>query len=140
MSRAGGDSMNPKSLANLRPNWDSETANAAREKGLETRRANKAAREAMKMSMAEYKKWKTEVIESADVSAIDLLRIQMFKYFEEGDVDSAVDIAKSIAEFEQPKLARVDQTNHEVGNEDLSEEELDAKIRKLLKESESESE
>ena len=140
MSRKGGDTMHPNSLSNLRPNWDSESANAAREKGLETRRANKEAREAMKMTAAEWKKFKTDVIETSEVGALDLLKIQMFKYFQEGDVDSAVDIAKSIAEFEQPKLARIDQTNQEIGNEDLSEEELDAKIRKLLKESESESE
>lgn len=140
MSRKGGDTMHPNSLSNLRPNWDKETANEAREKGLETRRANKAAREAMKMPLAEYKKWKTEVIDEADLTAVDLMRIQMHRYMDEGDIDSAMDLAKTLAEFEQPKLARVDQTTEDVTGSDLSEEELDAKIRKLLKESDGESE
>ena len=47
---------------------------------------------------------------------------------------AAVDIWKSIAEFEAPKLARIDQTNTDGNLTDLSEDELDAKIRKLLSE------
>ena len=128
-----GNDMHPNSLANLRPNWDKEAANAAREKGLEVRRANKEAREKMKMTVAEWKKWKEDVVEGNEFGALDLLRIQMLKFFEEGDVDSAVDIAKTLAEFEQPKLARVDQTNTELSHEDLSDEELNEKIKRLLK-------
>ena len=45
--------MHPNSLKNLRPMWDKESADKAREKGLETRRANKALREALKVSAAE---------------------------------------------------------------------------------------
>ena len=126
--------MHPNSLANLRPTWDKESANEAREKGLEVRRANKEAREKMKMTVAEWKKWKEDVVEGNEFGALDLLRIQMLKFFEEGDVDSAVDIAKTLAEFEQPKLARVDQTNTELSHEDLSDEDLDERIRKLLSE------
>ena len=129
-----GNDMHPNSLANLRPSWDKESANAAREKGLEVRRANKEAREKMKMTVAEWKKWKEDVVEGNEFGALDLLRIQMLKFFEEGDVDSAVDIAKTLAEFEQPKLARVDQTNTELSHEDLSDEDLDERIRKLLSE------
>ena len=125
--------MHPNSLANLRPTWDKESANAAREKGLEVRRANKEAREKMKMTVAEWKKWKEDVVEGSEFGALDLLKIQMIKFFEEGDVDSAVDIAKTLAEFEQPKLARVDQTNTELTHEDLSDEELNEKIKRLLK-------
>ena len=127
-----GDKMHPNSLSNLRPNWDKEAANAAREKGLETRRANKEAREAMRMSVSEWKKWKTEVIEDAEVSAVDLMRIQMLKYMQEGDVDSAMDLAKTLAEFEQPKLARIDQTNTEVTAEDMTDEELEQRMRQIL--------
>ena len=136
MSKTGD--MHPNSLANLRPNWDKEAANAAREKGLETRRANKEAREAMRMSVAEWKKWKTEVVEDAEVSAVDLMRIQMLKYMQEGDIDSAMDLAKTLAEFEQPKLARVDQTNTELTAEDMSDEELEARMKAILKEDDSE--
>ena len=122
---------NPKSLKNLRPMLDSESANKAREKGLETRRANKEAREALKMTMAEWKKT-SDVLSEARISAVEMLRVQAAKYAEAGDMDQAVDIWKSIAEFEAPKLARIDQTNHEGGIEDLSEEELEARIRSIL--------
>ena len=124
---------NPKSLKNLRPMLDSETANAAREKGLETRRANKEAREMLKMSMSEWKKT-VEILGEVELSAVDLLKVQAAKYAEQGDMPAAVDIWKSIAEFEAPKLARIDQTNTDGNLTDLSEDELDAKIRKLLSE------
>ena len=128
--------VHPNSLANLRPNWDKESADEARKKGLEVRRANKEAREKLKMSMAEWKKYRTDVLDEVELSSIDMLKIQAAKFYEDGDIDSAVDIWKAIAEFEVPKLARVDQTNTEVGTEDLSEEELNDRIRKLLDESE----
>ena len=130
--------MHPNSLANLRPNWDKESAAAAREKGHETRRQNKIAREKLKVSMSEWKKYRTEVLDQIDLSPVDMLKIQAAKFYEEGDIDSAVDIWKSIAEFEVPKLQKVDQTNREGSIEDLSEEELNAKLKDLLKEEDNE--
>ena len=124
--------IHPNSLKNLRPMWDKESANEAREKGLETRRANKELREALKMTAAEIK-LTAQALSEAGVGAVDRLRVIAAKYEEQGDIDSAVDIYKSIAEFEAPKLARVDQTTTEVGIEDLSEDELNEKIRRLLK-------
>ena len=44
---------NPKSLKNLRPNWDSETAKEAQKKGVEQRRINKEAREKLKITLQE---------------------------------------------------------------------------------------
>ena len=52
----------PNSLKQLRPLTDSDKARELQAKGAETRRANKAAREAMKLSMAEWKKIKEEVL------------------------------------------------------------------------------
>ena len=127
-----GKNIHPNSLKNLRPMWDKESANAAREKGLETRRANKEMREALKMTAAEIKQT-AQVLSEAGVSSVDRLRVIAAKYEEQGDLDSAVDIYKTIAEFEAPKLARVDQTNMEVGVEDLTEEELNDRIKNLLK-------
>ena len=125
--------MHPNSLKNLRPMWDKESAAAAREKGHETRRANKELREALKMSAAEIKAT-AQVLTEANVSSIDRLKVAAAKYEEQGDLDSAVDIYKSIAEFEAPKLARVDQTTQDLGIEEISEDELNERIRKLLKE------
>ena len=47
-------------------------------------------------------------------------------------MDQAIDIAKAIAEFETPKLGRVEQTNIEVKTDDLTDEELDAKLKQLM--------
>lgn len=120
----------PNSLANLKPHWNTETAKEANLKGQAVRRANKEARDKMKMSIAEWKLYKTEVIENSDLTSIDVLRIMMMKAMQDEDMDTALDIAKSLAEFEAPKLARVDQTNLEVSTEEMTDEELDEALRK----------
>jgi len=48
----------------------------------------------------------------------------MIKAVAKDDLDTALEIAKTLAEFEAPKLARIDQTNVEISAEDLSDEEL----------------
>lgn len=120
----------PNSLKNLKPHWDSEKAKEANLKGQEVRRANKEAREKMKMSIAEWKLYKTEVLEDSELTSIDVLRIMMMKAMQEEDMDVALDIAKSLAEFEAPKLARVDQTNREVVAEEMSDEELEEALQR----------
>lgn len=126
-----GEDMHPNSLKNLRPMWDKESAAAARSKGHETRRANKALREALKVSAAEIRET-AKVLEESNISSVDRLKVIAARYEEQGDLDSAVDIYKTIAEFEAPKLARVDQTNVEVGVEDLTEEELNERIKRIM--------
>ena len=115
---------NPKSLKNLNGSWTTESASKAQAKGVETRKANKEARDAAKMSMAEWKLYKTDVLDQTDMTSLDVLKIMMIKAVSRDDMDTAVDIAKTLAEFEAPKLARVDQTNVEIQAEDLSDEEL----------------
>ena len=111
--------------------WTSETAREAQKKSVEARMANKEAREQLKMTMNEWKKYKDEVLEEADMSSIDVLKILMMKALSNDDFDTAADLAKSLAEFEQPKLARIDQTNTEVTTADLSDEELEKKLKEL---------
>ena len=122
------------SLANLSSSWDSESAREAQRKGVEARKANKIAREKLKLNMNQWKLYKTEVIDQVNLSAIDALKILMMKALDSNDFDVAADLAKSLAEFEQPKLARVEQTIEDVGANELSDEELDAKLRRLLDE------
>ena len=122
------------SLANLSSSWDSESAREAQRKGVEARKANKIAREKLKLNMDQWKLYKTEVIDQVNLSAIDALKILMMKALDSNDFDVAADLAKSLAEFEQPKLARVEQTIEDVGANELSDEELDAKLRRLLDE------
>ena len=123
--------IHPNSLKNLRPMWDSEGARKAQEKSAEVRRANKALREALKVSAADIKAT-AAALEDTGVSSLDRLKVIAAKYEEQGDLDSAVDIYKTIAEFEKPKLARVDSTNVEVGVEEISEEELNERLKKLM--------
>ena len=123
----------PNSLVNLKPGWTSETAKEAQKRGVAARKANKEARAKLKMNMEQWKAYKTEVLDEVNLSAIDTLRILMMKALDADDLDTAADLAKSIAEFEQPKLARVESRIEEVGAEHMSDEELNQRIRDALK-------
>lgn len=122
---------NPKSLKNLRPNWDSESAKEAQKKGVETRKANKEAREKLKLTLEELKLTQDEVFAKVDVDALSVLKLAMTKAVQEDDMDEATRLATIIAEYQAPKLQRVDQTNLEVNTDSLSEEELDKMIKEL---------
>ena len=124
--------IHPNSLANLKPKWTRESALKAQANSVIARKANKEARESLKMTMNEWKKYKTEVLDDTDMSSIDVLKILMMKALENDDFDQAADLAKSLAEFEAPKLARIEQTNTDVTTEDMTDEELNAKIKEMM--------
>jgi len=123
--------MNPNSLKNLKPMWTSESAREAQKNSVKARKANAEARAQLKLTMNEWKKYKEDVLAEADMSSIDVLKILMMKALQEDDLDTAADLAKSLAEFEAPKLARVDQTTTEVDASELTEEELEEKLKQL---------
>ena len=118
----------PNSLKNLKPMWTSESAKEAQKKSVESRKANAEARAQLKLSMSEWKKHKKEVLEETDMSSLDVLKILMMKALADDDLDTAADLAKALAEYEAPKLARVDQTNTDISAEDLTDEELNQKL------------
>lgn len=124
--------VHPNSLANLAPVFDSQKAREAQRKSVASRKANKEARERLRLTAAELKLDIKELMEENNVSALDVLRISMLKAVSNNDMDQAIDIAKSIAEFETPKLGRIEQTNIEVKTDDLTDEELDAKLKQLM--------
>lgn len=124
-------SYNEKSLKNLRPNWDSESAKEAQRKGVEQRKINKEAREKLKLTLQELQITKEEVFKDHDIEALDVLKLAMTKAVQEDDMDEATRLATIIAEYQKPKLQRVDQTNLEIDAGELSEEELEAKIQEL---------
>lgn len=125
MSKYTKTGYNPKSLKNLYPAFsDPDKAREAQRKGVESRKANSVLRNKVKMSVNEFKRYKTEVLNEADITSVDVLKIMMFRALEREDNDAVVDIAKTLAEFEAPKLARVDQTNVEIQAEELSDDEL----------------
>ena len=121
----------PNSLKNLRPMWTSETAREAQKNSVKSRKANREAREKLKMTTKEWEKYKTEVLKETDISSVDVLKILMLKALDAEDHDTAADLAKTLAEFEAPKLARVDQTNLDLSTEEMSDEELEAKLKEL---------
>ena len=120
----------PNSFAQLRPVIDSERAREMQAKGAEKRRENKALRDAMRLSASEFKKIKEEVI-SEMPSAVDILKVQLVKAMQVEDQETIERLAIALAEYEQPKLQRIDQTNLSLDTSELSEEELQKKIAEL---------
>lgn len=120
----------PNSLKQLRPYMDSEKAKQMQAKGAEKRRQNRALREAMKLSASEFKKIRDDIITEMP-SAVDILKVQLVKAMQIEDQDTIERLAIALAEYEQPKLQRIDQTTLAVNADELSEEELAAKIQEL---------
>jgi len=120
----------PNSLKQLKPCMDSEKAREMQAKGAETRRRNKALREAMKLSAAEFKKIRDDIITEMP-SAVDILKVQLVKAMQVEDQETIERLAIALAEYEQPKLQRIDQTTKNLDASELSEEELARKIKEL---------
>ncbi len=121
-------SNHPNSLKNLKPMWTSDSAREAQKNSVIARKANAEARAALKLTAVEFAKYK-EDLKDVEISAEAMLKVLMMKAFENDDLDTAADLAKSLVEFEKPKLARVDQINTEITAEDLTDEELEARIK-----------
>jgi len=124
--------LHPNSLANLLPKFTPENAKAAQLKSVESRKANRIAREALALTAAELKMDANQLMSVNSLTALDVLRLSMVKALSRDDVDTAVDIAKALAEFETPKLGRVEQTNIEVKAEDMSDKEIEEKLTLLM--------
>jgi len=126
MSRNG--KMHPNSLKNLRP-FTREGAREGQKNSVIARKANKEAREALKMSMKDWQELKDEVKEEAP-SALDVLRIAMMKAISVEDMDEATRLATVLAEFEAPKLQRQDITQV-TKTSDMTDEELEQALQEL---------
>jgi hypothetical protein len=120
---------NPKSLDNLAPKITKLNAAEMQRKSVASRLANKEAREKLKLTAAELKVDVDELTQ--EVSAIGVLKLSMLKAVQSEDYEEASRLAAILAEFEQPKLARVDQTNTEISADEMTDEELDTKLREL---------
>ena len=122
----------PNSLKNLVRAWDSESAKEAQLKGAAARSANAKLRNELKASMKQWKEMQEDLSQNK-LDSVEVLRIIAHQKLEDGDTDGAVDIFKSIAEYEKPKLARIESKVEEVKADELSDEELNAKLEELLK-------
>ena len=93
-----GKATHPKSLKNLIDpklggyRFDNpETAKKAQEASVAKRRQNKLMREALKQTMTEYKEFK-DVVDSSEMSALNILKIEMYKAIEESDTDRVLSL------------------------------------------------
>ena len=122
--------VHPISLANLQSAWNSDTAKEAQLLGAKKRTANALLRKQLKADMKMWKEMQEDLADSK-VDSVEILRMLAFQKLDEGDNDGAVDIFKAIAEFEKPKLARVESKVEEVKTDDLSDEELNEMLKKF---------
>ena len=119
----------PNSLKNLAPTWTTESARAAQKKSVESRKANKEARAQLALTAAELKLDIDAVMEKNDLSSLGVLKLAMLKAIQADDYDTAADLAKTLAEFEAPKLARIESTVEEVSAAEMTDEELEEALR-----------
>lgn len=126
MSRDGN--MHPNSLKNLRP-FSKEGAREGQKNSVLSRKANKEAREALKVSISDWKDLRDDLSEETP-SALDVLRIAMVKAISVEDMEEATRLASILAEFEAPKLQRQD-INQVTKTSDLTDEELEQAIQEM---------
>ena len=128
--------LHPNSLANLDPtktfSGDNDLARMAQKKSVEARRANKEARERLQITAQELKLDVEALMKENNITALDVLKLSMVKAIQNEDFDTAADLATKIAPYEAPKLQAIEQTNKEVGADELTDDELDKRLRALL--------
>ena len=126
MSRDGNS--HPNSLKNLRP-FTREGARAGQKNSVIARKANKEAREALKLTLNDWKALKDEVKDDAP-AALDVLKIAMTKALAVEDMDEATRLATVLAEFEAPKLQRQDITQV-TQTSDMTDEQLQKALEEM---------
>jgi|TARA_R110000851_G_scaffold188110_3_gene338066 hypothetical protein len=124
-------SIHPNSLKNLAPTFTKDNAKEMQLKSAASRKAATDARQALKMSMGDWKKYKEDVLDHVEMNSLDVLKILMFKALDKEDFDTASDLAAKVAEYEQPKLQRREVQIEELGADVLSDAELDRKLKML---------
>jgi len=120
-----GKGFNPKSLDNLK-RITPETARANQLKSVVAKQANIAAREQFKLNAKNFIQVMDEL---PKLSPLDVMRMAIHKAIAEDNYEDAARYASLLAEYENPKLARIEQTNVNK-TADLTDEELQEIIRK----------
>jgi hypothetical protein len=120
-----GKGFNPKSLENLK-RITPETARANQLKSVVAKQANIAAREQFKLNAKNFIQVMDEL---PKLSPLDVMRMAIHKAIAEDNYEDAARYASLLAEYENPKLARIEQTNVNK-TADLTDEELQEIIRK----------
>lgn len=117
---------NPKSLANLKI-ITSETARENQKKSVIAQKINREMREKFKL---QAKNMQEVLAELPQLDALGILNLGMLKALEDDDFLLAAQLAEKIAEYQKPKLQRIDQTNINKSYENLTDEELEEELKK----------
>jgi hypothetical protein len=126
----GGRGNAPQSMQNLKPYYSTERARAMQKKSVEARMKNKELREAMSLTVKEWKVMGTDILNELP-PAIDIIKLRMIQHMQADELDEAVELAKTLAEYEQPKLQRIDGITGSFDANGMSDEELEAKLIEL---------
>jgi hypothetical protein len=116
---SGGKARNVNSLANLKV-ITSDTAKENQKKSVQSRLANIQAREAFKLSA---KNFKAVMDELPEMSSLDVIKMAMLQALQEDNLEDAARYASMLAEYQAPKLQRIEQ-NTTTRVSDMSDEEL----------------
>jgi hypothetical protein len=112
------------SLANLKK-FDSESGRRAQQKGQETRMLNKQIQDQFKRNAKAFSKVLKDIPE---LSSLDVIRMCIHLALQENNYEDAARWAKELAEYEKPKLQRIEQTNINK-TADFTDEELAAILK-----------
>ena len=85
----------------------------------------------MKLTVSEFKTLKDDLDLDQAPSALEFLKFQMVRLMSDGKYDEAAEVAKTIAEYEAPKLSRVDQSTLNLDTGDLSDEQLQEEMDRM---------
>jgi hypothetical protein len=111
--------VSPNSLKNLKL-ITSETARENQRKSVQSRLLNLELQQQFKVTAKAFMKIKEDL---PDITALDILKMAMHLALQEDKMDDAARYASQIAEYEQPKLQRIDQSVT-TKTADLTDEEL----------------
>lgn len=118
--------VNPNSLKNLRK-FTPEGAAIGQAKGVQTKLLQREIRDNFKLHAVEFAKIVDDIPE---LNAVDVLRMCIHLALQNNDYAEAAKLSSELAEYQRPKLSRVEQ--HVVDDtRELSDAELEAEIAKL---------
>ncbi len=106
-------------LANLKK-LTPEGARIGQRKGVETKLLNKEIRENFKRNAKAFQKVLADI---PDMKALDVIRMCVHLALQDNDYETAARWAKELAEYEKPKLQRIEKVNKNEA-EELSDDEL----------------
>jgi len=112
--------INVKSLENLRK-FTPESAKLAQKKGVETKLLKKELQQEFKKNAKAYSKVLADVPE---LSALDVIRLCIHLALQDNNYEDAARWSKELAEYEKPKLQRIEQritTKTEMSDDELME-------------------